>query len=88
MGVDTGDTHTITVQPTNGACGVRDAAQGYSAEPGGSQYTIYTCAKMTRSPDGGLIVRGCGEEGDLVIPPMSAPTAPVPPGPTPTAPLG
>ena len=87
FGVDTGDTHTVTVQPNNGGCEVRDAAQGYSANGGGSRglITTYTCAGLERAPDGGLIVHACGGEGDLTIPPAEPPTqVPARPTPSPT----
>jgi hypothetical protein len=73
FGVDTGKTHTHTVQPVKGACEVQDAVQGYSANGGGSRSLIvtYACASLERAPDGGLVARGCGEEGDLTILPMA-----------------
>ena len=91
-GVDTGDTHTITVQPAGSACGVSDAEQSYSANFGGSESstTTYTCASLERAPDGGLIAHACGAEGDLTIPPIGTPTPtphmypPIYPGITPT----
>jgi hypothetical protein len=80
FGVDTGVTHTLTIQPRNGACALADAAQGYFASGTGRVYpvNVYACAGLERSPDGGLVARGCGAEGDLVIPP------PTPHTPTPT----
>lgn len=87
FGVDTGETHTITVQQNNGACEIRDATQGYSANGGGSRSLIitYTCAGLEPAPDGGLLVHACGGEGDLTIPPAEPPTTlPIPSGPTPS----
>ena len=70
MDVDFSETHTITVRPAQRGCGVTDAAQGYNANFGGheSPVTTYICASLEHSLDGGLVVRGCGEEGDLSIP--------------------
>lgn len=86
FGVDTGETHTVTVQPGQTSCVVRDAAQGYSANGGGSrsEITTYTCAGLERAPDGGLAVHACGGEGDLTIPPASQPVGPQQPTPSPT----
>jgi hypothetical protein len=85
--VDEGETHTITVQPAQNGCGVRDAVQSHSSPVGGSAgpVTTYTCAGLERSADGGLVVRACGEEGDLKIPPKAPPTPAVPQRLTPTA---
>lgn len=86
--VDTGETHTVTIQPAQNGCVLRDAAQGYSANGGGSDslITTYTCAGLQRAPDGGLLVHACGGEGDLVIPPAEHPIAPAlsEPAPSPT----
>lgn len=86
FGVDTGDTHTITVERQGGTCAVFDAEQGYSANFGGSRsgITTHTCSGLQQR-DGGLIVTGCGAEGDINIPPApSTPTPTVPPTGTPS----
>jgi hypothetical protein len=33
----------------------------------------YACAGMIRVADGSLVVRGCGAEGDVPVPPATAP---------------
>lgn len=77
FGVDTGTTRWITVEPVQNGCGVLDTAQHYMVPARENPpATTYTCAGLERSPDGGLLVRSCGADGDLVIPP---------PTPTPTA---
>jgi hypothetical protein len=76
-GVDTGETHTLTIQPKHGTCVVSDVAQGYTANGGAMTFPArsYACASIARR-DGGLLIVGCGAEGDIFVPgPTATPPA-------------
>jgi hypothetical protein len=63
-GVDTSDTHTITVQSKSGVCSVSDVAQYYMGNNGPTTRT-YACSGLRQSAAGGLLATDCGDEGDL-----------------------
>lgn len=68
MGVDTSDTHTLTIQPgSNGSCTVKDTVSFFQASGGHHSTQTYQCGGMRQS-SGGLVVEQCGAEGSLVIP--------------------
>jgi hypothetical protein len=68
--VDVGTIHQFTVTPHFiGKCTITDKAQPFSANGGGSTGppTTYTCATV-QSVANGVVVRGCGAEGDVFLP--------------------
>ena len=67
-GVDMSDTHTITVQSKSGGCAVSDVVQGFTIVADASVET-YTCSRLAKNADGGLLVIGCGASGDLKLRP-------------------
>jgi hypothetical protein len=67
-GTDTSDTHTITVQSKTSGCVVSDVAQGFTIVADASVET-YTCSRLAKNADGGLLVIGCGALGDLKLRP-------------------
>lgn len=67
-GTDFSDTHTITIQPKKSGCVVEDTEQTYLASGNHtSPLTTSTCASLQQRNVGGLIVVGCGAEGDITI---------------------
>jgi hypothetical protein len=66
-GVDTGVSHSFSITSTGGGCVVADAAQRYRA-PGGSTSVSTTCTGVSQTPDGGLLISGCGSLGDVQVP--------------------
>jgi hypothetical protein len=70
QGTDSGVMHTFSLKPLEGGgCLLTDAAQSYSVNFGGShgQLQQFTCTGVAPL-DGGLLVKGCGAEGDITIP--------------------
>jgi hypothetical protein len=69
-GVDTGETHAITVQRRDTNCTLTDAVQGFSDNFGGSRsrVTTYRCLSLQQQ-HGGLLLSGCVGERDLYVPP-------------------
>ena len=71
-GVDAGATHTFTVAPqAYGGCSLTDTVQSYVI-PSHNTTRTYTCAGL-KQQGGGLLITGCGNEGDVFIPPPTAP---------------
>ena len=66
MGVDTTDTHTLTVQPGNGGCTISDAVAFYRVSGNFHSSRTYQCVGARQSADG-LVIEQCGAEGNLVI---------------------
>ena len=91
MGVDTSDTHTISVTPQGSSCAVTDADVSYFASFGGrTGRQDYRCADVSQRQGpltltssglqrlaGSVVVEGCGQEGDLVLPALPPPSAPL-----------
>ncbi len=72
MGVDAGATHTFTVAPqAYGRCSLTDTVQSYVI-PSHNTTRTYTCSGL-KHQGGGLLITGCGSEGDVFIPPPTAP---------------
>lgn len=69
-GIDTGQTHVITIQSNAGRCALTDTTQGYSASIRGRTLPIntYACASL-RQQFGGLLLSGCHGERNIYIPP-------------------
>jgi hypothetical protein len=65
--VDVGVIHTFTITAQLlGKCTITDTAQPYSARSTGAS-TTYTCAAV-QSQGNRVVVRGCGAEGDVLLP--------------------
>jgi hypothetical protein len=66
-------THAITVQRTNGQCALTDAVQSHTGGPvlGTEIVTTYTCSGLTQQTRG-LLLTGCGREGNVYLPPRPA----------------
>jgi predicted small lipoprotein YifL len=69
-GVDSGTTHTLVEWPANNGCAVVDIAQNYVIPTQRSSKKTYVCASL-KQKDGGLLVAGCGSEGDIFVPPAN-----------------
>jgi hypothetical protein len=89
MGVDTSDTHTISVKPQGSACVVTDADVYYSAVFNKTSRQDYQCTGVRQEQGpitltssgpqhmpGAVVVAGCGQEGDVVLPPLPPPSMP------------
>ncbi|MGB8644934.1 MAG: hypothetical protein WCF84_06835 [Anaerolineae bacterium] len=66
-GVDAGTTHVFTIVKSAGGCRVSDTLQSYVIPlrtP--SPSTVQCTGVVTRN--GGLVITGCGDEGDILIP--------------------
>jgi hypothetical protein len=73
MGVDAGATHTFTVVPqAYGRCALTDSVQSYVIPTNYHTTRTYTCAGL-KQQGGGLLITGCGSEGDVFLPPPTAP---------------
>lgn len=71
MGVDSGVIRTFTLQRNSGgACQVMDARHTYIAPSHDSPTATFTCAGLqaAQGAQGGLVVVGCGADGDIAIP--------------------
>jgi hypothetical protein len=68
-GIDTGETHVITLQSSAGRCALADTTQAYSANFRGHRFPIrtYACATL-RQQFGGLLLSGCARERNIYIP--------------------
>jgi hypothetical protein len=69
MGVDAGETRTFTTAPQSHGCGLSDKREHYVIPTNTHQIATFTCASLTKSSDGGLVAKGCGADGDIIIPP-------------------
>ena len=69
FGVDAGVIHTLRIARGAGGCLVTDDAQRYIVPQRGTSKPAvhFTCAAV-ESFDGGIRIRQCGAEGDVVIP--------------------
>ncbi len=71
---DLAEAHFVSFQPQNGDCAVSDVDDRLFGVPR-EQITQYACAGLQPQPDRGLVVSGCGAEGDVHIPaPTPTPT--------------
>lgn len=61
-------THNVVTQRQAGSCVISDTVL-----VNGKVLKTYQCGSMARRSGGGLILRGCGMEGDLTIPPATPP---------------
>lgn len=75
MGVDTTDSHTLTIHPVNGGCQVNDSVSFFQASGNIHTTKSYQCSGMRQSA-GGLVVEQCGAEGSVVIPAPNGTPAP------------
>jgi hypothetical protein len=67
-GLDFTETHAVSVQKRGGSCSVTDAAQGKQNESFKSPTRVnYHCLGIEQQARG-LVILGCGEEGDVTIP--------------------
>jgi hypothetical protein len=67
-GLDFTETHAVSVQQHGGSCSVTDAAQGKQDQSfGRPARQSYQCSGMEQQA-GGLVIVGCGAEGDVPIP--------------------
>jgi len=66
-GTDTSATHNFMLQNNQGACRITDRVSSFTL-PLGQQTNTYTCAALTQQ-NGGLLFSGCGNEGDVFVPP-------------------
>jgi hypothetical protein len=67
-GLDFTETHAVSVQKHRGTCSVTDATQGKQDEGFGQPARhSYPCSGMQQQP-GGLVIVGCGTEGNVPIP--------------------
>jgi hypothetical protein len=89
QGVDTSETHTISVTPQGSSCAVTDADVLYVASFSRTTRQDYHCAQVSQRQGpltltssglhclaGPVVVGGCGQEGDLVLPAL-VPRAPL-----------
>ncbi|GEM_PF-5052363 len=79
MSIDTGVIRTFAVAPSGDHCSVTDLMQPYFVPPHPAQTATFTCASVAQKP-GGLLISGCGADGDLLLPAPGNLT----PGPSPT----
>lgn len=76
MGVDTTNTHTLTIQPGSGGhCSLTDSVSFFQASGGFRTTHSYQCTGMRQS-SGGLVAEQCGTEGNVVIPAPNGTPAP------------
>jgi hypothetical protein len=76
MGVDAGETRTLTTVPQGSGCGLTDKREHYVIPTNTHQVTNFTCASLAQQSGGGLVAKGCGADGDVTIPaPAPSPTA-------------
>jgi hypothetical protein len=69
FGVDAGVIHTLRIARGAGGCLVTDDAQSYIVpQRGTSEPTVHFSCAAVESFDGGIRIRQCGAEGDVVIP--------------------
>jgi hypothetical protein len=76
--VDAGETYSYTLQSQGSTCTLTDSHDHHMAPKGTSQIGTFTCQGMLRNPSaGGLIVEGCGRDGNIFLPPpaQASPTA-------------
>lgn len=67
-GLDFTETHAVSVRQHGGSCSVTDATQGKQDESFGQPARhSYQCSGMEQQA-GGLVIVGCGAEGDVPIP--------------------
>jgi hypothetical protein len=66
-GVDTGEEHVLHVTPEGSSCRVTDDYRHYSAVRWLNKSATYRCATV-QEVGGGIVVRACGEIGDVEIP--------------------
>lgn len=64
--INSGD--TFVVQRVNGVCSLTDASTNLRDAHGSLILTPAGCVSLTRARDGGLVARGCGPLGDIMIP--------------------
>lgn len=62
--------HTLVVQRLNRACSLTDHVTSYAGSTPTS--AAYTCANLTRGPNGTLTAHRCGAERDVIIPAPSS----------------
>src|SRR5262249_22387324 len=74
MGVDTGVDNTLWPIKQNGECHIADRVSYYSVSvPQGNRSVFITCTTLQKTQQG-LIVSGCGNNTELVVPaPTSTP---------------
>lgn len=65
--VDSGTTHTFTIQNSAGSCTVTDTAQTRVIPRPAGPATTYSCGGVSQMSSG-LVVSGCGSEGDVTVP--------------------
>jgi hypothetical protein len=67
VGLDFTETHAVSEQPHGARCSVTDATQGQQDGSGQTTQTSYQCRGMEQQARG-LVMLGCGAEGDITIP--------------------
>jgi hypothetical protein len=72
MGVDTVATRLFSLAGTGSGCTIQEMAE-FRVIPRAPTTTHTTCASLTRETSGALHFLSCGAEGDLIVPPPSAP---------------
>lgn len=65
--VDVAWRHFVTVRPQSGHCTVQDAVEFHNYNRRTQSVTVYSCKSLSQS-SAGMIVTGCGDEGDVTIP--------------------
>jgi hypothetical protein len=66
-GIDTGDIYTLSLQCQNGACVLSDSHDRYIAPKPPQHVATYPCSGLAQAPNGSLIARACGHDGDIAI---------------------
>jgi hypothetical protein len=72
MGVDTLTTRGFRLDNTRGGCTIR-VTEEVRLIPRGQTAKAYPCASLTREANGALHFLSCGNGGDLIVPPPTAP---------------
>ena len=68
MGVDTGVLHTLSIENVNGQCTVSDNSLSYNVSLRSEVNRTVQCAGVEQNARG-LVIKACGDAGDLVVPP-------------------
>jgi hypothetical protein len=66
-GVDAGTTHRFSIAKSGSQCRITDTMSRYVAPRPTPAPEVLTCRGLIRR-DGGLVVQGCGSQGDIVVP--------------------